>query len=67
MSAKKGEHMAKNKKDFYSEKEIERRKKEHNRIGCCYGYRTNLLKDHPDRLEMCHNADFCPETCVGKF
>lgn len=26
MSAKKGEHMAKNKKDFYSEEEIERRK-----------------------------------------
>lgn len=59
--------MAKNKKDFYSEEEVERRKREHNCTGYCYGYRTDLPKDHPDRLEMCHNAEFCPETCVKEF
>lgn len=67
MSAKKGKNMAKNKKDFYSGEKIERRKREHNHIGYYYDYHTNLPKDHPDRLEMCHNADFCPEACVREF
>ena len=36
MSAKKRNHMAKNKKDFYSEEEIKRRVKEHNCDRTCY-------------------------------
>lgn len=67
MSVKKRNYMEKSKKDFYSKEEIERRKREHNRIKYCYAYRTNLPQDHPDRLEMCHNVDFCSEACIKKF
>lgn len=56
MSVKKEEHVAKDKKYFYSEEEINRRAKEHNCDGWCY---TNT--------SMCPRVETCPETCEKEF
>lgn len=48
--------MAKNKKDFYSEEEINRRAKEHNCDGMCYTSKS-----------MCPRAETCSETRTKEF
>lgn len=48
--------MAKNKKDFYSKEEIERRAEEHKCNGICY---TDTA--------MCPRAEICPETGTKEF
>lgn len=56
MPAKKGNNMAKNKKDFYAKEEINRRAKEHNCNVMCYTSKS-----------MCPRVETCSETCVKEF
>lgn len=56
MSTKKRNHMAKNKKDFYSEEEIKRRVKEHNYDRTCYANKS-----------ICSKVETYSKICARKF
>lgn len=66
MPVKKGDFMAKNKKET-EEEAIERRKRTYGCDGCCYGHRTDLPIGHPERKGMCMAAETCPENATREF